>query len=44
MVFMERFFRAIVVYEIFENVPGELIHARVDGVGLINDLPFENIL
>ena len=43
-VLVERLFRAVVVDQVLKHVAGELIDARVDGVSLVDDLAFEDLL
>src|SRR5438045_3389533 len=41
-VLKERFFRAVVIDEVLNNVAREFINTSVDGVGFVNDLPLKN--
>jgi hypothetical protein len=41
-VLIERFFGAIVIDEVLDNVARELVNTGVDGVSFVDDLPFKN--
>jgi hypothetical protein len=40
---VEGFLGAVVVDEVLQNLARDLVHAGVDGVGLIHDLSLENL-
>src|SRR5438105_10558636 len=43
-VLKERFFRAVVIDEVLNNVAREFVNTSVDGVSFVDDLPLKNDL
>src|SRR2546430_16413100 len=41
-VLKERFFRAVVIDEVLNNIARKFVNTSVDGVGFVNDLPLKN--
>src|SRR6266849_7008722 len=41
-ILMERFFGAVIIDEVLDNVAREFVNTGVYGVGFVDDLPFKN--